>query len=165
MPPSLADHELQHDSRLQAAVGYFELGMLAETWEELRTLVDSGRGECPGAVKLRTLLFLREKRWQAALEEAEHLCICDRGSTEGYIHAAYCLHEMGRTADARRLLEEGPGTLETEPLYHYNLACYQVLTGEPLLAMDHLHDAFEMDPELRKTAEKDDDLAAIKGQF
>ena len=165
MPSSLADHDLQHDSLLQAAVGYFELGMLEESWEELGVLVDSGRGECPGAVKLRTLLFLRERRWHAALEEAEHLCICDHGSAEGYIHAAFCLHELGRTQEARGLLEEGPAMLETESLYHYNLACYLVLTGEPLLAMDRLQDAFEMDPELRKVAADDDDLAALRGQF
>ena len=49
-----------------------------------------------------------------------------------YIHKAFCLHEMGRTLEAKHLLLKGPASLLGEPAYHYNLGCYIALATSML---------------------------------
>jgi Flp pilus assembly protein TadD len=158
---SLADREILGDVRLKAAAGYLELGMLEEAWEEMDG-VATGNGRNPGPTKLRALLFLREERWERALDEARHLVACEPEAPEGYIHSAYCLHELQRTDEAERVLEQGPTSLRHVAIYYYNLACYKSVRGAVREATSLLKTAVTMDRKLADVARTDPDLAAVR---
>jgi Flp pilus assembly protein TadD len=83
-------------------------------------------------------------------------------NTTGFIHGAFCLHEMGRTAEARALLLGGPEQLKDEPTYHYNLGCYAAVLGDVEEARRCLKISFEMDKKFREIARMDPDLRSVK---
>ena len=80
----------------------------------------------------------------------------------GYIHAAYCLHELGQTQEALDLLARGPATLRTKPVYYYNVGCYLACLGENEKALQLLEQSFEMDGSLRDHARNDRDLDGLR---
>lgn len=62
---------------------------------------------------------------------------------------------------ARRLLEEGL-TENDAPVMHYQLACVESLSGNRERALDELAIAVEREPRLARSAQTDEDFAAIK---
>lgn len=159
-----ANKNLIEDVRLRAAIGYFELGMLDEAWEELDELDPAVAVSIP-ATKVRVMLLLREERWDRALKEAQKICKDVPDDPEGFIHAAYCLHEMGKTGEAEKLLLGGPQGLRDEPVYFYNLACYKAVSGNTDEAVVYLRKAFAMDGNLSKVARTDPDLKKVRDRL
>jgi len=79
-----------------------------------------------------------------------------------FINSATCLHELGRTTEARELLLAGPPSLRERPLYHYNLACYEAQLGDLEEARRRLARAVELRPDLAERATTDPDLAPLR---
>ena len=104
---------MSYQEQVRSAQGYYELGMQAEAWEELDA-VEAEHGDEPAVIQMRLLLLLKERRWEEALAGSERLIEADEKCAMGYIHAAYCLHEMGRTPKAKELLLAGPSSLLRE---------------------------------------------------
>ena len=129
---------------LQAAQGYIELEMTDEALRELDSLSAEDR-ECDEAWQMRLFVYMRSKRWDEALAVCRQLREGSPDGTTGYIHGAFCLHEMGRTLEAKKLLLKGPPVLLTEPTYHYNLGCYDAVLGNLEEATSHLKMSFQMD--------------------
>ncbi len=155
---------MSFNKQLEAAQGYYELGMLDEAREELNAIAPGRQSETP-ALYIRLLLALKEEQWEPALEISEKLCAREPGSCMGYIHAAYCLHELGDTQKARELLLNGPKSLKKEPVYYYNLGCYEVSLGKLEEAEELLRRSFEMDEKLLEVARKDPDLESLWHAF
>ena len=57
----------------------------------------------------------------------------------------------------------GPITLLKEPIYYYNLGCYDALLGNICDAQENLQISFKMDSSFRDLAKKDPDLKALHG--
>ena len=112
-----------HERTILAAQGYSELSMFDDALAELETLPPETAGH-EGVVELRAVILMQARRWKPALEASSRLCVLQPDQTGGYIHVAFCLHEMGRTEEAREVLLGGPEALRAEPTFHYNLACY-----------------------------------------
>jgi tetratricopeptide (TPR) repeat protein len=146
---------------LLAAQGYCELGMFDEAIKELETLPEDVR-VTPAAIELRVVILMQAKRWKTALTASRELCKRDPERPSGYIHAAYCLHELGRTEEAREFLLKGPEVLLREPTFHYNLACYECRLGRLDLARAHLEKSFELNKSFRDLAKNDPDLAFLR---
>lgn len=153
---------MSYQDQVRAAQGYYELGMQEEAWEELEA-IDPLHENDPPVLQMRLLLLLKEERWEEALKGSEQLMEIDGEGAMGYVHAAYCLHEMNRTADAKKLLLDGPSSLLREAVYFYNLACYEVALGELEEAERCLRQSIEMDANLREVAKKDADLEVLWG--
>jgi predicted Zn-dependent protease len=151
-----------HDRTLLAARGYAELGMFDDALAELETLPANVRQE-PAAIEMRVAILMQAKRWTDALHNSELLCKLDATRNSGFIHAAFCLHELGRTGDARDMLLKGPASLHTEATFHYNLACYECALGQLGLARAHLEKSFTLDRKFREFAKTDPDLKALRG--
>jgi predicted Zn-dependent protease len=149
------------DRRIVAAQGYLELGLFTEAREELRALPQDV-GARPDVIELWMLCEMGDKRWPQALEMARQLCKLRPDKAGGYIHAAYCLHEMGHTRDALDMLLSGPASLQTKAVYHYNLGCYRARLGEMDGAVEALEMAFQKDASLRHAARKDRDLDGLR---
>ena len=150
-----------HERTLLAAQGYSELSMFDDALAELDSLPEEVAKSAP-VVELRTVILMQAKRWKPALTASRELCRAEPKKTSGFIHAAFCLHELGRTADARDVLLTGPDTLHAEPTFHYNLACYECALGHLELARMHLEKSIELDKKFRDFAKVDPDLAALR---
>ena len=145
---------------LLAAQGYCELGMFDDALLELNGLPRSEQERSP-AIDMRLAVLMQAKRWKAALPVSRELCRLHPQKNSGYIHAAFCLHEIGNTTEARDILLNGPSSLHVEPTFHYNLACYECTLGNLEVARVHLQKCFELDKKFRDFAKTDPDLAPL----
>jgi len=146
---------------LEAAEGYLQLQMAEEALVELRNLPHhEQQGERYKELLLATQMML--KHWQPAAETAKQLCEINSTESSYFIHAAFCLHETGDTISALIHLQSGPKTLLSDPLYHYNIACYHCVLGNLSEAKEFLEKSFQLDPSLKLTAVTDKDLTRLQ---
>jgi len=150
--------------RIAAAQGYLELGLHEEAREELAALPVEAHGRVD-VIEIALLCLMGEHRWEEAFALASKLCLEEPSEPGGFIHAAFCLHEMGRTAEALDFLGRGPAALRTKPVYFYNMGCYHAKLAQVDKALRYLRQAFEMDGTLRRYARKDPDLAVLREQL
>jgi Flp pilus assembly protein TadD len=146
---------------LRAACGYAELGMTRQSVAELNA-IETTFQERPEVLQLRLHHLMREKKWARALIVSRKLCRAAPQCGAGFLHAGFCLHELGKTAEAKRLLLQGPAALLKEPIYYYNMGCYDALLGNVQAAKMHLQTSFKMDASFRELAKKDPDLKAVR---
>lgn len=153
---------LQH--YINAAQGYLELGMIDEALAELERVPEGDRAH-EDVAQLRVYILMRARRWTEALEACALLRATRPELSLGYIHGAFCLHEMGRTREAMKLLLDGPASLLREPVYYYNLGCYHAVLGNPEEAQNCLQMSFRMDEKFREIARYDPDLEGVMGNL
>ena len=149
------------EGRLQSVQGYYELGMLDDAWEELGG-IEKSFPATPPIVQMKVLLLIKGERWDEAFDLSGELRRMEPHSGAGFIHGAYCLHEMGRTDEALELLEGVPEPVREEAIYHYNKGCYQAAVGDVETARTCLRKSFDLDERLVAVARKDPDLVALK---
>ncbi len=150
-----------HERIILAAQGYSELGMVEDALAELDSLPEDIRGS-PAVVETRIVILMQAQQWKGALRASRELCKIQADRPTGFIHTAYCLHEMGRTQDALDFLLNGPDILHGEPTFHYNLACYECRLGRLDLARAHLERSFQLDKQFRQFAKTDPDLIPLR---
>jgi len=150
-----------HERILLAAQGYSELGMFDDALAEIDSLPEEVTQHAT-VVEMRTVILMQARRWKPALAASRALCRAAPEKTSGFIHAAFCLHELGRTIEARDTLLAGPQVLHAEPTFHYNLACYECALGNLDIARMHLEKSFELDKKFRDFARSDPDLAPLR---
>ncbi len=149
------------DWRLRSACGYAELGMDRESLAELNAIPKSMQDR-PEVMQLRLHHLMIRRSWQRALTLSRKLCRVAPECGAGFLHAGFCLNQLGRTAEARAMLLKGPPALRREPIYFYNLGCYEALLGHPQDARRHLETSFRMDGTFRELAKNDPDLKAVQ---
>ena len=146
---------------LLAAQGYLELGMVEEALSELAS-VPAGENADADLTELRLHILMHGKRWDEALVAAEELLRISPQAVPGYIHGAFALHELGRTAQARDLLLKGPPLLRQNPTFHYNIGCYEAVLGNRESALQSLRESFALDETYRDFAQRDPDLEGVR---
>lgn len=149
---------------LMAAQGYIELEMPVEALHELDSLSEKDQ-EREEVFQLRLFVLMRGRLWEPALGVCMRLREVHPDCLTGYIHGAFCLHELGRTAEAKALLLTGPPSLSKEATYHYNLGCYDAVLGNRDEAHEHLKTSFAMDKKFREIAKYDPDLKSVSDLF
>lgn len=152
---------VDYEWRLRAACGYAELGMSRESIAELNGIEPRFQNR-PEVLQLRLHHLMRKKSWVRALTISRKLCQVAPDCGAGFLHAGFCLHELGKTAEAKRLLMKGPIALLKEPIYYYNMGCYDALLGNVKEAKVNLQTSFKMDSTFRELAKKDPDLKAVQ---
>ncbi len=145
---------------VSAVQGYFELGMCREALSELRTLPSEIQNEAP-VQELEIVILIRARRWPSAVRVAKKFCKTNPNLPAGFIHLAYCQHELGDTVSARKTLLSGPPALEKEGTYFYNLACYDAVLGDIEAARRNLAKSIRIDKRFRDFAKTDHDLASL----
>jgi len=144
--------------------GYTELGMLDDALEQIDQL-DSEHQDRLEILRMRLDILLRKKIWQDALPLSLRFCAISPSQPYGYVHAAFCLHELGRTSEAKETLLQGPAALLEEPVYYYNLGCYEAVLGNVEQAKAYLRASFRLDKSFREMAKKDPDLKQIRDEL
>jgi tetratricopeptide (TPR) repeat protein len=147
--------------RLDSAQGYFALGMRDDAWAEVNAVAGK-YGDSIEVCELSLSFLLAEQKWEKALKVSQRICEELPDVETGYIHAAYCQHELGDTPTACDTLRGGPASLSKNPLYHYNLGCYYAVLGDLDEATDALRKAFKLDAKLADMARDDPDLASVR---
>jgi Flp pilus assembly protein TadD len=147
--------------QFRAACGYAELGMTRESLAELNS-IDREFQDRPEVLQLRLHHLMRRKSWCRALVVSRKLCRVAPHCAAGFLHAGFCLHELGKTAEAKKVLLKGPAALQKEPIYYYNMGCYEALLGNVRDARRNLLRSFKMDSTFRELAKKDPDLKAVQ---
>jgi predicted Zn-dependent protease len=147
--------------QFRAACGYAELGMTRQSVQELNA-IDRAHQNRPEVLQLRLHHLMRAQRWVQALRISQKLCRAAPDCGAGYLHAGFCLHELGKTAEAKQLLLKGPSALLKEPIYYYNMGCYEALLGNVKDARINLETSFRMDATFRELAKKDPDLKTVQ---
>ena len=152
---------MNFDWQLRAACGYAELGMTRQSMAELNA-IDPDHQNRPEVLQLRLHHLMRAQKWAQALRVSQKLCRAAPDCSAGFLHAGFCLHELGKTAEAKQLLLKGPAALLKEPIYYYNMGCYEALLGNVKDARINLETSFRMDATFRELAKKDPDLESVK---
>ena len=152
---------MKFEHRIRAACGYAELGMTRESLAELNA-IDPKLQNRAEVLHLRLHHLMQKKSWAHAYRISRRLCRVAPDCGTGFLHGGFCLHQLGKTAAARKLLLTGPPTLLEEPIYYYNMGCYEALLGHLDEARDHLKISFKMDISFRELAKKDPDLASVQ---
>ena len=152
---------MEFEWRFRAACGYAELGMTRESLLELNAIAPGFQNR-PEVLQLRLHHLMRRKSWCRALVISRKLCRIAPQCAAGFLHAGFCLHELGKTAEAKELLLRGPAALLKEPIYYYNLGCYDALLGNVCDARRNLLTSFKMDSSFRELAKKDPDLKGVQ---
>lgn len=145
---------------IRAATGWLELGMPDDALEELKGLSFEERSERK-ALELKLAAEMAKMYWQQASETALELCELVADEPDFFLSAAYCLHEVGMTLEARSCLHRGPSVLQELPVFHYNMACYLWILDEKDAAKAHLDIAIGMDDSFLESARSDKDLVGM----
>jgi len=115
----------------------------------------------PEVLQLRLHHLMRSQKWAQALRVSQKLCRAAPDCSAGFLHAGFCLHELGKTAEAKQFLLKGPAALLKEPIYYYNMGCYEALLGNVKDARINLETSFRMDATFRELAKRDPDLKSV----
>src|ERR1700736_2947814 len=152
---------MDFERRLRAACGYAELGMTRQSLAELNA-IDRESQNRPEVLQLRLHHLMRRKSWCRALLVSRKLCRAAPECSAGFLHAGFCLHELGKTAEATKLLLTRPAALLKERIYYYNVGCYDALLGNVRDAQMYLQTSFQMDASFRELAKRDPDLKSVQ---
>lgn len=145
---------------IRAATGWLELGMPDDALEELDALTVEDRSERQ-VLELKLSAQMAKAYWREASTTALELCEQAADEADFFLSAAYCLHEAGSTAEARKCLLSGPEALHDLPVFHYNMACYLWTLGDKDNATRHLNIAIGMDDSFLDSARVDKDLVGM----
>jgi len=127
--------------------------------------VDAEQQDSLAVLRMRAEIILRKREWKSALRVSLRVCQLYPNESLGFIHAAFCLHELGRTEEAKQTLLDGPAKLLDEPIYYYNLGCYDAVLGNLEQAKTYLRASFKLDKSFREMAKNDPDLDRIKEEL
>jgi predicted Zn-dependent protease len=147
-----------------AAVGWIELGNLAEARAELAQ-VSAAQQEHPDVLELRWSISAEEKRWDEALQVAQALLHCAPKRSSGWLHKAYALRRVahGGIQKAWEALLPAFNKFPKEPIIPFNLSCYACQLRQLDLARDWLNRAVAVGgrEKIKKMALEDADLEPL----
>src|SRR5690349_13537367 len=109
---------------LSAAVGWIELGNVAEARAELAQ-ISPAQQDHPDVLEVRWFLCAEEKRWDEGLEIARLLLKTAPERSSGWLHQAYALRRItnGSVKKAWDALLPAFDKFPKESTISYNLAC------------------------------------------
>lgn len=152
---------MNFERKLNAAVGYLNLDLPDDAMAELNSMTTEELKRAD-VLLVRAAIRIRLKEWASGLEDAEKLLKLVPLNPAPYLDAAYCLHELNRTEEARTVLLSGPESMLGLGTYYYNLACYSSQLGDLEEAKGYLNRAIELEPEYQGSAGEDPDLAPLR---
>ncbi len=145
---------------LEAAVGYFELGMAEDALRELESIPEEFR-DAEEVLEFRLVLCQHLGRWDDASRACARLCQCEGADVDRFIAWGCCLYEMARVDECRRALLQAPVAARENGLWNFHLACYEAILGSRGEARRLIHRALELDPSLRGMAEGNQNLSPL----
>jgi predicted Zn-dependent protease len=147
-----------------AAVGWLELGNLAEARAELAQ-VSPAQQDHPDVLELRWSVSAEEKRWDEALQVAQTQVRLAPKRSSGWLHQAYALRRVadGGIQKAWEALLPASDKFPKEPTIPFNLSCYACQLQQLDIARDWLKRAVAVGgkEKIKQMALQDSDLAPL----
>lgn len=149
------------ETHLSYALGYLQLGLVAEAREELSALTPDALATAPARV-VRLEIAMADEDWDEVIQTAPELIGHDATQERPWIAWAYALREREKIAEAQETLLAGARLIkDPSPLVPYNLACYACLLGDIPEATRLLASVVARDKSWRDIARDDPDLAPL----
>jgi hypothetical protein len=153
----LAADDARH---LTAAEGFAELGMYLDANAELEE-IDAEVRHVAEVLTVRVSIYAGLEKWELMRTVAGRLAAHDPADAQWAISLAYATRRAQSIEAAKCILLEAVERHPTEPILHYNLACYECQLGDIEVAKARLAHAFDLEPKCRLMALDDDDLAPL----
>lgn len=150
----------EHQRRFDAALGFYQLGMAQEANEELEKIPPELKTSVE-VLRLRAEIYCDEAAWELLREVSAFLVNKWPGDSQHWIWLAYATRRCLSIPEAERVLQEALQSHASEPMIHYNLACYAAQTGDLESARVRLTHAISLNPTFRKMALDDPDLEPV----
>ena len=147
--------------RLNAALGYLELGMGQQAWEELEDIDAKDRAR-PEVLKVRVEVCRSLQQWEMMAEISNQLRKIESDEVLHPLNMAYAVRRFKSEAEAADILSLALRRYYDDALVRYNLACYWCVMGRIEEAREMVETAFKKDKSLRELAETDEDLAGLR---
>ena len=145
---------------LTIAEGYVELSMFNDANAELEEIGPEVR-DVSDVLQVRVKIYRALQKWQLMQVVAEKLTVVDPTSSRWPLAWAYATRRAESIDAARIILVEAWKLHEKEPLFPYNIACYECQLGHTEIAKELLEVAFKLDPKMRLFALTDADLQPL----
>lgn len=148
--------------RVNAAIGWLELGDAASAEEEIQSL-PAAIGEHPLVLEVKWRICAEQRRWEEAARLGNVLVKVAAYLESGWVHRSYALHELGRTREAKQRLEPAIKKFPDSGIIRYNLACYACRLGEMAEALSRVSEAAHLlgGKRLLHMAQADEDLKPL----
>jgi len=156
-----------------------ELGTAAGRHEELYVVLRGSAtfqlgGDGERTVGVGEVVYIRDAAIRrSATAQEDGTVVLVTGGTPGVAYSvspweaagdAYPHWEQGEYGKAVEILRLVVDEHPKAGIVLYNLACVEVLAGDPEPALDHLRRAIELEERFRELARTDDDFASIRGR-
>jgi tetratricopeptide (TPR) repeat protein len=145
---------------VEAAQGYFLLGMPAEAWNELDDLAPEFR-HLLDVILLRVLILNGLKRWEDAAALGRGALRSYPNSTRLFLATVQAVRESQGVNEAIAMLKAREKTFAGEALFHFMLACLECQAGDIPEAKMRLQRATSLDKALPLRALDDPDLEPL----
>jgi tetratricopeptide (TPR) repeat protein len=146
---------------LEAAIGYFELGMPGDALAELDTLSPLHQ-ETVEALELRAVIEQDLGKWNEAAATYEKLCKYRDIPVERYISWACCLYEACRVEECVDALNQAPkAATADDALWNFHMACYEAIVGNKHGAREHVARSIQLDARFKPMAERNRNLRPL----
>jgi Tfp pilus assembly protein PilF len=152
------------DRSLQEATGYFQLGMFDVALEEVEALAPEIRNSTPAA-ELEAAIYCETKDWSSLRKMAAKLVIANPADSQNWIWLGYATRRCESITAAEKVLLDALQVHDSEPMIHFNLACYAAQNGELGAARERLFRAIALDPDVKQMALYDPDLEPLRIAF
>ena len=153
---------------LSAAVGWLELGNIAEARAELAQ-ISPAQKDHPDVLEVRWMVCAEQELWEEGLEAARTLLFQDPDRPSGWLHQAYASRRVkgGSVKKAWDALFPAAEKFPKEPIIPYNLACYACQMGQLDAARIWLKQATVVGgiEGIKQMAIKDPDLEPLRSEI
>ena len=123
--------------------------------------IDPFNRAAPEVLAVRIAVYHGLKRWELMREIAKRLAEFQPNDIQWTISLACATRRADSIQAAKEILLNAESKFPKEPNVKYNLACYYCQLGEIENAKGYLKQAFEIDPNWRKAALKEEDLKPL----
>jgi hypothetical protein len=152
---------LPDDQRhLTAAEGYAALRMFLDADAELDE-IDPDVRHVAEVLAVRLKIYRGLEKWELMRTVAGRLAAHDPDNVQWAISLAFATRRAQSIEAARRILLDAVEQHPSEPILHYNLACYECQLGDIEVAKARLQHACKLSKKCRLMALDDDDLAPL----
>lgn len=145
---------------LQPALGYLQLGMIEEANEEVEALPPELKTDID-VLGLRAMIYQESGEWQLLREVSGYLVKISPENSQNWIWLAYATRRCSSISEAEQILITAVRQHPTEPMLHFNLACYAAQTDDLITAREKLSHAISLNPDMRLLALGDPDLISL----
>lgn len=149
-----------YQHRLDGALGYAQLQMWQEAWQELEKLPADYR-TTDEVLDLSLGVLVGLNKYDSATVLAESMISNGSQAPSTFLLGAQAIREARSVPEAIEFLKQGEQLLAASPLFHYLMACLVCQAGDIPETKRRLERRFKLDMSYREKALEESDLEPL----